>query len=416
MGTGTVVGETEQAVPAYGLSGLGRGVWRLGGVSAELEVRGGKVALGWRDAAGRAVRGVPGCVRREHAGELAPLRAAVRDIEQALAAQAARLEREFLRGRPWAYDAWRERCLDHPLVGTLARRLLWTVDGAACAHTDGALRTLTGERVDAGRAVELWHPLGRDRAEVAAWRTRLERHGITQPFPQAHREVCAAEPAAGHLLREDRFDARARALGWRYTPGDGARGSATRDLTHWGVRAELPIEAVPYAGGRALAPGVPRFHPLGSAGVPPLVVSEVGRDVGLLVDAAGIGNDAAPAGGQDRALWASCAFGELTPAARTRRDVLTRLLPRLAVGDRCRTEGRFLHVSGVRHAYRIHLGSGRVLLPGDRHLPLATAGSRAPQPSWLPHEGDRMLSVVLGTAQLLARDSEITDPTIVAQL
>ncbi|MFD3456582.1 DUF4132 domain-containing protein [Streptomyces sp. NPDC058691] len=418
MGTGTVVGETEQAVPAYGLSGLGRGGWRLGGVSAELVVRGGKVAVGWRDAAGRAVRGVPACVRREQAGELGLLRAAVREIEEALGAQGARLEREFLRRRPWGYGDWRERCLDHPLVGTLARRLLWTVDGVACAHTDGALRTLTGEPVGGGVAVELWHPLGRDRAEIDAWRAELERHGIMQPFPQAYREVCAAGPLTGRLLREDRFHAWAGALGWRYTPGDGghALALATRDLPHWGVRAELPVEAVRYAGGRALALGALRWHPLGTAGVPPLVAGEVARDLGLLVDAAGIGRVAAPPGGRDRALWASCAFGELTPGARTRRDVLTRILPRLALSDRCRIEGRFLHVRGVRHTYRIHLGSAHVLLPDDRHLPVALPAARAPEPSWLPHEGDRTLPVILGKAALLARDTQITDPTIVSRL
>ncbi|MEU6340472.1 DUF4132 domain-containing protein [Streptomyces sp. NPDC046977] len=415
MGTGTVVGETERAVPAYGLSGPGRGVWRLGGASAELVVRGGKVAVAWRDAAGRAARGIPSCVRREQAGELGRLRAAVRDIEQALAAQAAQLERAFLRRRPWDHDDWRERYLDHPLVGTLARRLLWTVDGIACAHTDGALRTLTGAPVGGGGAVELWHPLGRDDAEVAAWRDRLERHGITQPFPQVYREVRGDRPLTGHPVREDPLHVRAAALGWRPAHG-GARTALTRDLPQWGVRAELPTGVVRYAGGRAVTLGEPRFHPLGSATVPPLVAGEVLRDIGLFVEAAGIGNAAAPPGGPDRALWAFCAFGELGPDATARRDVLARLLPRLALGGRCRTEDRFLHVRGVRHTYRIHLGSAQVLLPGDRHLPVAPATAQGTQPSWLPHEGDRMLSAVLGKAALLARDDRITDPTIVRQL
>ncbi|MFJ4844359.1 DUF4132 domain-containing protein [Streptomyces sp. NPDC088733] len=415
MGTGTVVGEAERAVPAYGLSGPGRGVWRLGGASAELVVRGGKVAVDWRDTAGRAVRGIPSCVRREQAGELGRLRAAVREIEQALAAQAAQLERAFLRRRPWEYGDWRERYLDHPLVGTLARRLLWTVDGVACAHTDGALCTLTGAPVGAGVAVELWHPLGRDDAEVAAWRDRLERHGITQPFPQAYREVGGGEPLSVHLVREDLLHDRAAALGWRPTHG-GDRTALTRDLPQWGVRAELPVDVVRFTGDRVVGLGGPRFHPLGSAGVPPLVVSEVARDIGLFVEAAGIGGAAAPPGGHDRALWASSAFGELGPGAVARRDVLARLLPRLALGDRCRTEGRFLHVRGVRHTYRIHLGSAQVLLPDDRHLPVAPATAQGTQPSWLPHEGDRMLSAVLGKAALLAHDDRITDPTIVRQL
>ncbi|MFJ8504619.1 DUF4132 domain-containing protein [Streptomyces avermitilis] len=46
-----------------------------------------------------------------------------------LSAQSERLDRLFLARRTWAYDVWRERYLDHPLVGTLARRLLWSIDG-----------------------------------------------------------------------------------------------------------------------------------------------------------------------------------------------------------------------------------------------------------------------------------------------
>ncbi|MEU0370823.1 hypothetical protein ABZ070_11275 [Streptomyces sp. NPDC006283] len=46
----------------------------------------------------------------------------------------------------------------------------------------------------------------------------------------------------------------------------------------------------------------------------------------------------------------------------TRRDLLARLVPRLAIAGRCTLDGRFLHVRGDRNAYRIHLGSGNVLI------------------------------------------------------
>ena len=38
------------------------------------------------------------------------------------------------------------------------------------------------------------------------------------------------------------------------------------------------------------------------------------------------------------------------------------------------------------------------------------------QTGCLPFEGDRMLAVILSKAMLLAKDTEITDPTIVSQL
>ncbi|MEU0180632.1 DUF4132 domain-containing protein [Streptomyces sp. NPDC006207] len=434
----------ESAVPGYGI-GV---VQRLGGVTAELGIRDGRAVLGWRNAAGKALKGAPAVVRREHAGELTRLRATVGDIDRTLAAQAAWLERQFPERRTWAYSVWRERMLGHPLLGTLVRRLLWTVDGVACGWADGGLRTLAGERVLGGGedVVGLWHPWGRDRAEITAWREWLERHGVTQPFRQAHREVygladAARVTATHHVLRQHPFASLAAARGWRYRlrlPVDEAFPPATRELPRWGLRAELRVQGVDgdafghfgshlYVGTDQVrflplhAPGDRAADPLPLADVPPLVLSEVLRDVDLFVGTAGIGNDPTwQDGGPDgrfRAYWASYGFGELTPCAKTRREVLCRLVPRLAIAGRCGVEGRFLHVRGDRHTYRIHIGSGNVLMsPGDRHLCVVPPAHACVVPGPLPFEGDAMLSVVLGKALLLARDTEITDPTIVSRL
>jgi hypothetical protein len=45
-----------------------------------------------------------------------------------------------------------------------------------------------------------------------------------------------------------------------------------------------------------------------------------------------------------------------------------------------------------------------------------TDGNRTAQTGCLPYEGDRMLAVILSKAMLLAKDTEITDPTILSQL
>lgn len=105
--------------------------------------------------------------------------------------------------------------------------------------------------------------------------------------------------------------------------------------------------------------------------VPPVVLSEVMRDVDLFVATAGVGNDpnwydGGPAG-RYRDYWSQSSFGDLTPTARTRRAVLAELMPRLAIGDRCTFSDRFLEVRGDLHTYRIHCGSGNILIaPEDR--------------------------------------------------
>lgn len=463
----------ELAVPAYGLTEVGHARYAFGDAAAELRVDGSRAVLSWQNAAGKPVKAVPAAVRRDHADELKELKAAVKDIDKMLTAQSERLDRQFLARRTWTYAAWRERYLDHPLVGTLARRLLWTVDGTTVGYADGALRTLADDPVTQGTEVELWHPVGHEPAQIVAWRDWLERHGITQPFKQAHREVYLLTDAerathtysnrfAAHILRQHQFHALAAIRGWRNKLRlcvDDEAPPATRELPQWGLRAEYWIEGEGENYGvdttesgsyLRLRTDQVRFYPIGApensahccggeyrmwlrdgaapvdpiplADIPPLVLSEVLRDVDLFVGVASVGNDPTwQDGGPDgrfREYWTSYGFGELGQSAETRRALLERLIPRLAIADRCTLEGRFLQVKGERHTYRIHLGSGNILMsPNDQYLcivPKSTPG--APQAGYLPYEGDRMLAVILSKAMMLADDTKISDPTILSQL
>ncbi|MEV6816843.1 DUF4132 domain-containing protein, partial [Micromonospora sp. NPDC051296] len=139
----------ELAVPDYGLTAVGRHEVALGGCRAELLIASTSATLVWYNDAGRQVKSPPAAVRRDHAAELAELKSLAKEITGMLAAQAARLDRLFLAQRHWTLAAWRQRYLDHPLVGTLARRLLWLVDGMPCGWADGALRTMDDTPVTA---------------------------------------------------------------------------------------------------------------------------------------------------------------------------------------------------------------------------------------------------------------------------
>ncbi|MET9493249.1 DUF4132 domain-containing protein [Streptomyces sp. NPDC006552] len=464
----------ELAVPAYGLTGAGHRATRLGDATALLEIQGARAVLRWRSATGKDLKSVPAAVKRDHPGELKELKAAAKDIDKMLGAQVERLDRQFLARRTWSYAAWRERYLDHPLVGTLARRLLWTVDGTPAGYADGALRTLTDDPVEGGTEVALWHPVGRAPAEVLAWREWLERHAVTQPFKQAHREVYLltdAERATGtysnrfaaHIVRQHQFHSLAAVRGWRNKLRlcvDDEAPPATRDLPQWGLRAEYWIEgdgeeygvdttesgsylrlrtdqvrfypigapensAHCYGGEYRMRPrdGAGPVEPLPLTEIPPLVLSEILRDVDLFVGVASVGNDPTwqdgGPGGRFRAYWTSYGFGELNQSAETRRVLLERLVPRLAIADRCTIEGRFLHVKGELRTYKIHLGSGNILMtPDEQYLCIVpkSAATPAAGTGYLPYEGDRTLAVVLSKALLLARDTEITDPTILSQI
>ncbi|GAB3851524.1 hypothetical protein GCM10029963_39490 [Micromonospora andamanensis] len=89
------------------------------------------------------------------------------------------------------------------------------------------------------------------------------------------------------------------------------------------------------------------------------------------------------------------------------------------MGQRARLDGRFLVVDGDLRTYRIHLGSGNILMsPNDEYLCIVPDRStgRAGEQQFLPFEGDGMLAVILSKALLLAKDAEITDASITRQI
>ncbi|MEW2473390.1 DUF4132 domain-containing protein [Micromonospora gifhornensis] len=466
----------ELAVPDYGLTEVGRHEMTLGGCRAELLIAGTSVTLAWFNESGRQVKSPPASVRRDHPAQLAELKGLAKEISGMLAAQTARLDGLFLAQRSWTFGGWRQRYLDHPLVGVLARRLLWLVDGVPCGWADGALRTVDDTPVSAAdeAQVRIWHPIGRPVPEVVAWREWLERHRVVQPFKQAHREVYLLTPAeeatgtysnrfAGHILRQHQFHALAAIRGWTdrlRLMVDDSYPPTSRELPGWGLRAEYWVEGIgddydvdttESGSYLRLVTDQVRFYPIAAAQnwshasgggyssaqwtdarpgdplpldqIPPLVFSEIMRDVDLFVGVASVGNDPTWSDGgpqgRFRDYWSSYSFGELSATAETRRDLLARLLPRLAVGQRARIDGRFLMVDGDLRTYRIHLGSGNILMsPNDTYLCIVPdrGAGRLGEQQFLPFEGDNTLAVILSKAMLLARDAEITDPTILRQI
>jgi hypothetical protein len=106
----------------------------------------------------------------------------------------------------------------------------------------------------------------------------------------------------------------------------------------------------------------------------------------------------------------------LTASAEVRREALERVLPRLKLAKHCRLDGRYLVVSGELATYRIHLGSANVLMdPSGRYLCIVQARSSGAGKIFLPFEDER-LSLILSKAAMLAADTKIAEPSILAQI
>ena len=167
----------------------------------------------------------------------------------------------------------------------------------------------------------------------------------------------------------------------------------------------------------AVGPGQGNINePLPLEQIPPLVFSEIMRDVDFFVGVASVGNDPSwQDGGPEgryQTYWQHYSFGELSGTSTTRKQVLERLVPRLKIADRCSFADRFLVVRGHKRTYKIDLGSGNILMePNDQYLCIVPdAHARAQQDNlFLPFEGDGMLSIILSKAFLLAEDDKIKD-------
>ena len=166
---------------------------------------GGGVELSWRRG-DRTRKTIPEAVKRDHASELDELKAVRKELKALLPAQRARLERLLTRPHGWPLETWRERYLDHPVVGALASRLIWRVGEEPAIWWDGRLVDRRDREVEVGgdARVTLWHPIESDVETVQGWRLWLEEHLVVQPFKQAHREMYLltdAERDDGHLLQ-----------------------------------------------------------------------------------------------------------------------------------------------------------------------------------------------------------------------
>ena len=470
----------ELTVPDYGMQEVGVRLGQFGDFTARLAITGTTATtLTWIKPDGKVQKSVPKPVKDQFKPELKEFKKEASDLKKMLPAQRDRIENLFMEQKSWDYSSWRARYLDHPLVGTLARRLIWVFATESDSYS-GIWHE--GELVDAKNnslvgiedaTVALWHPIDTDTPSIVSWRNWLVAHRVQQPFKQAYREVYILTDAerntnvysnrfAAHIIRQHQFNALCEVRGWNNKLRlifDGYYLPPTKYLPLWNIRAEFWVEGVgdEYAvdtndqgtfnylatdqvrfysfepeenaahaegggygaGGGRVAPE----EPVPLEEIPPLVFSEIMRDVDMFIGVTSIGNDPAWIdGGREvphRNYWQSYAFGDLSATAQTRHTILAQLLPALTIADRCELVGKFLVVRGDVRSYKIHLGSGNILMtPNDQYLcivPAQRSGKKADK-VFLPFEGDRILALILSKAFMLSDDTSIQDKTILTQI
>jgi hypothetical protein len=444
----------ELSVPDHGLDADRRLVTKLSGYEAIVSIEAEKARLTFARE-GRPLMGMPAALKDGHDDDIKALKATVKEISATLVTERQRVESLLSEERDWSYQDWVSRLLEHPVTSAYGGRLIWetTVDGgtwaAGLARRDLDAWVLVGVdgQTHRGERVRLWHPIRASVDEVVAWRTHVMAVDLSQPFKQAFREVYLLTPAerqthaysnrfAAHILRYRQANALMRARGWRagyLGTWDGGYDSEAAKQFGGGLWRALfhhqyvEDEARSILGAQYCSTDQVRFERRDGAvwervpvtDVPAAVFSEAMRDVDLFVGVTSIAADPEWVDrGDDRfqAYWHRTVFAELTASAEIRRDALARLLPRMKIANRVELIDRFLHVRGNRGAYKIHVGSGNILMePNDAYLCIVAAKSKNASLR-LPFAEDAMLSMIISKALLLAADDKITDRTILSQL
>ncbi len=379
------------------------------------------------------------------------MKSVAEQVQKLLSATREELDKSYIEGPDYSY---RDFCLllhEHPVLKFLSQKLIWVFmknDQDIPAFWLGSWRTADHQKIeiDDSWRVQLWHPVFSDTNTVLAWRQFMMEYEIVQPFKQAFREVYLLTDAeqntgtysnrmAAHILRSKQLYSLAKLRGWKFNPY-GFDGIVEKKIPLLKIKIQFWVDQIDEgweSGQPFVATDQVRFCKLRGADValplheiPKVLFSEAMRDIDLFVGVTSIGNDPnwQDNNGNPRqfdAYWNSYSFGELTESAKTRKMALDRLVPRLKIAAQCTLTERFLVVRGHVRTYKIHLGSGNILMePNDQYLCIVTdkkeERSNNEDKLFLPFDGDKTLSIILSKAFLLADDLNITDTTILSQI
>ncbi|NTS76226.1 DUF4132 domain-containing protein [Catenovulum sp. SM1970] len=412
----------------------------------------------WLKPDGSKQKAVPQFVKSSdaHSNHLKLIKAKIKQIKQSFSAQRERIDRIYTEDMQWNIASFEQFYLNHGLISVIARKLIWLFDDVALIFVAGGWQDVNGKTatIEPNAVVKLWHPIFAEPNDVILWRKRLEALKIKQPFKQAHREVYLltdterntgsySNRMAAHIIKQQQFKSLAVSRRWNYQLmgafDDGVRSQiAEKFIATHNITAQFYINALTDGNvehdeirvWHCVTTDQIRFNDLSGKtieikDISPIVFSEIMRDADLFIGVTSIANDPQWQDGRVNnsnnlhSYWKYHSFGDLTEIAKTRKQVLAQLLSRLKIRDVAHIEGNFLIVQGKKQSYKIHIGSGYILImPNDKYLCIVPTHRNTAKldSTFLPFEGDVGLSVLLSKAFLLANDDKIDDPTILSQL
>lgn len=306
--------------------------------------------------------------------------------------------------------------LKMPAVRLLLEQLIVQVDDVALGWLDAATLTVTdleGRQHVTEKNLRIAHPFHLFTAgQLSAWQKDVVTHRRVQPFKQAFRELYLLTPAerdtglwsnrfAGHRLKGKVAARLLQVRNWSTSSVEDIYYESRQhgiyamfnflDTGHYLSETEhFTFDTIAFYRDQK---AIPLEH------VPPLLFSEIMRDADLLVSVA----------------HAADSYSTSNETLQRRTELVGELIQGLGLRN-VRCEGHFLHITGQRANYRIHLGSAAIHIEPGNYLCIVPASSSATE-FYLPFaDTDKKMAEVLSKMFLLLDDMNITDSLILEQI
>lgn len=363
--------------------------------------------------AGKTLKTAPPAIRK-HADFVA-LKAQQTQLKEQIARFCRTLEAMMSSGETLALDDLKP-LLNMPAVRLLLEQLIVQVDDAALGWFEAATLTVTdleGQSHVAQNNLRIAHPFHLFTAgQLSAWQKQVVSQRRVQPFKQAFRELYLLTPAerdsglcssrfAGHRLKANVAARLLQARSWSTSSVEDIYYESKEhgiyalfnflDTGHYLSETEhFTFDTIAfYRDQQAIA----LEH------VPPLLFSEVMRDADLLVSVA----------------HAADGYSTSNETLQRRTELVGELIEGLGLKN-VRCAGHFLHISGQRANYRIHLGSAAIHIEPGNYLCIVPAATSVTE-FYLPFaDTDKKMAEVLSKMFLLLDDINITDSLILEQI
>lgn len=309
----------------------------------------------------------------------------------------------------------------HPVLAPMLKSLVFVGEEGMGYLSDDGKRLVSHDgnekAIPARSKLRLAHADDLYRSEEwHLWQRECFVHERIQPFKQVFRELyplTEAERAegtisrryAGHQVQPKQAMALLGQRGWVIRPEEGVQRTFHQEQISvhlsflGGYFTPVDIDGLTLEG--VVFTTIGNWKPASLADVPPIIFSEVMRDLDLVVSVA-------HRGGVDP---------ETTASTVEMRSALIRETCALLKVQNVELQSRYAAISGKLGNYTVHLGSGIVHVQPGGSLCIIPVHSQHRGRLFLPFaDDDPKTAEITSKVLLLARDSEIKDPTILEQI